>query len=133
MSYNLLVVDDSALMRQMIKRVIAMSGVEVGAVFEAADGLEAIAVLGREWIDVVFADLHMPRMSGIQLVERMSADNLLVTTPVVIVSSDRSQTQMEQLKAKGIRAYIEKPFKPETFRDVVADVLASHRGGSHAR
>ncbi len=65
----------------------------------------------------------MPEMNGIELVERMSKDAMLVSTPVVIVSSDQRETTIEALKTRGIRAYIKKPFRPESFRDVVNDIL----------
>ncbi|MDD5308939.1 MAG: response regulator [Deltaproteobacteria bacterium] len=123
MSYSILIVDDSATIRSVIKRSIGMTGIDVGAVHEAANGLEALEVLGREWVDIVFADLNMPEMNGVELVERMFEDSMLVSTPVVIVSSDHNQRTIDGLKERGIRAYIKKPFRPENFRDVVGEVL----------
>ncbi|MBN2799454.1 MAG: response regulator [Deltaproteobacteria bacterium] len=119
MSYSVLIVDDSPLIRSMVLKSIAMSGLEILASFQAANGLEALEILREQWIDVVFADLNMPEMGGIELVERMSADSLLVSVPVVIVSSVRDEAHIEALKRKGIRAYIKKPFRPESFREVV--------------
>jgi two-component system chemotaxis response regulator CheY len=130
MAYNILIVDDSNIIRAMVKKSIVMSGLAVGEVHEARDGVEALEVLASQWIDIVFADIHMPKMNGVQLVERMSRDNLLVSIPVVIVSSDRSQKQIEQLRVLGIRAYIKKPFRPESFRDTVAEVLEQAGGAS---
>ncbi len=123
MGYNILVVDDSAIIRKMVKKTISMSGMEVSSISEAGNGLEALKVLSENWIDLVFADIHMPEMTGVELVEKMSEDNMLVSIPVVIVSSDRSKTQMDRLKELGIRAYIKKPFRPENFRDTVAEVM----------
>jgi two-component system chemotaxis response regulator CheY len=123
MSYTILIADDSAIVRTMVKKSIGMAGLPVGKVFEAANGKEALEVLARNWVDIVFADLNMPEMGGTELVERMSQDSMLVTTPVVIVSSEQSQVKIDELKAKGIRAYIKKPFRPEGFREVVDKVL----------
>ena len=125
MSYNILVVDDSAIIRSVLKKTIAMSGLDVGEVFEGFNGLEALEVLSKEWIDIVFADLNMPEMSGMELVAKMSEDNLLVSIPVVIVSSERNESKIEELKQRGIRAFIKKPFRPENFRDVVTDVMSA--------
>lgn len=58
----------------------------------------------------------------------MSKDNLLVSIPVVMVSSDRSEARSARLKELGIRAYIKKPFRPESFRDVAQEVLESMGG-----
>ena len=129
MAYTILIVDDSKIVRTMVKKSIAMSGLETNEVFEAANGLDALEVLGQTWIDIVFADIHMPKMNGIELVQRMSKDNLLVSIPVVMVSSDRSKMHMDRLKDLGIRAYIKKPFRPESFRDAVEDVICTMGGG----
>lgn len=129
MGYNILIVDDSKIIRAMVKKNIEMAGLPVASIHEAGNGEEALAVMADAWIDVVFADIHMPRMNGIEMVERMSADNILVSIPVVMVSSDRSQAHIDRLNNLGIRAYIKKPFRPESFRDVVADVLETMGGG----
>jgi len=123
MSYRILIVDDSATIRAVIKRSIEMSGLEVAELHQAENGLEALEILEKQWVDIVFADLNMPKMGGVELVEKMSQDSLLVSTPVVIVSSDHNKSTIDELKSRGIRAYIKKPFRPENFRDVVSDVL----------
>jgi two-component system chemotaxis response regulator CheY len=123
MSYTVLVVDDSPTMRGMVKRAISMSGVDVGMVHEAGNGREALQLLAAHWIDVVFADLNMPEMSGFELVDRMADDRLLAATPVVIVSSEQSDARSAQLKGRGVAGYIKKPFRPELLRDVIHQVL----------
>jgi two-component system, chemotaxis family, chemotaxis protein CheY len=135
MSYAILIVDDSAIVRKMVRKSVGMSGIDVGTIYEAGNGREALAVLAANWIDIVFADLNMPEMNGMELVEKMAEDSLLVSTPVVIVSSEQSETRIAELKSRGIRAYLKKPFRPEGFRAVVHDVLGGadpSRGGSHA-
>jgi two-component system chemotaxis response regulator CheY len=123
MSYTVLIVDDSAIVRTMVKKSIGMAGLPIGTILEAANGKQAMEILRQQWVDIVFADLNMPEMNGTELVEQMSKDSVLVATPVVIVSSEHSQAKIDELKAKGIRAYIKKPFRPEGFREVVEGVL----------
>lgn len=123
MGYEVLVVDDSATIRSMVKKSIALSGLQVNQVHEARNGQEALRVLREKWIDIVFTDLHMPEVDGIELVERMNADQILVGVPVVVVSSDRSQEHLDRLRKLGVRAYIKKPFRPESVRDVVLGLL----------
>ena len=125
MSYSILIVDDSAIVRTMVKKAVAIAGLDVRQVHEAANGKEALAVLGRTWIDVVFADINMPEMTGTELVRRMKADPALASTPVVIVSSEQSQIRIDELKACGARAYLKKPFRPEQFREVVEKLLGT--------
>ncbi len=86
-------------------------------------------MLSGQWIDIVFADLNMPEMSGAELVKKMAEDNLLVSIPVVIVSSERNQERIDELRQLGIRAYLRKPFRPESFREVVQEVLGPAQGG----
>lgn len=125
MSYSILVVDDSPLIRRMIKRSIGISNLDVGMVHEAGNGKEALQVLANHWIDLVLADINMPEMNGIEMVEQMSRDDLLGKIPVVIVSTERSEARMEHLKQLGVRGYLTKPFTPEEIRDVMLSLLTS--------
>ncbi len=129
MGYNILVVDDSATIRAVIGKTLGLAGVPVTQLYEAGNGREALEVLGAQWIDLVFADINMPEMNGIEMVERMSADGMLGTIPVVMVSTDGSRTRIEELLARGIRAYVRKPFTPEVIRKVVNEVLGGSHGG----
>ncbi len=64
MSYRVLIVDDSSVVRHMVRRALSIAGIEADPVFEAGNGQEALAVLRENWIDIVFADINMPVMSG---------------------------------------------------------------------
>ncbi len=123
MSYNILIVDDSDIIRSVIKKSLLMSGLEVGNIFEAANGKEALQKLADEWVDIVFSDINMPEMNGLELIEKMSADQLLEKTPVVVISTERSQARIDRLTELGIRSYIKKPFRPEDLRDAVKTIL----------
>lgn len=123
MSYSSLIVDDSPIIRKMIRRALGMSGLDLGAVFEAGDGHEALTVLDREWVDVVLTDIHMPGMDGVELVETMAKDTLLARIPVLVVSTERDGRRIAHLEALGIRGYLTKPFTPEQIRDAVAAAL----------
>lgn len=131
MSYNVLIVDDSAITRTIVKKSLKMCGMDLGTIHEAGNGREALEKLATEWVDVVFADINMPEMNGVELVEQMARDNLLVTIPVIIVSTERSETQMDALLQHGVRGYIKKPSRPEDFRAVLDSVFGT-AGGSHA-
>jgi two-component system chemotaxis response regulator CheY len=123
MSLKLLVVDDSSVMRRMVIRSLAMSGLPVSGLFQAESGAQALALMRREWVDIVLSDIHMPEMSGIELVEQMCADPLLSQIPVVIVSTERGEERLQHLKQLGIKGYLSKPFQPEHLGRVVRDIL----------
>jgi two-component system chemotaxis response regulator CheY len=127
----MLVVDDSPVTRKMVRRALGLCGLEVAEVIEAADGAEALEKLGQHHVDLVLADINMPVMNGIELVERMSRDPELCTVPVVIVATPMSQDRVEFVLDKGARAYLAKPFRPEALRDVVVQILGT-TGGPNA-
>jgi two-component system, chemotaxis family, chemotaxis protein CheY len=131
-SYTILVVDDSPIARAVLRKVIAMSGVDVGRVLEAGDGAEALEVLGRESVDLVLADVNMPRLGGPDLVRRLRATPALAGTPVVMVSSERSRARQDELRRNGVRAYLTKPCRPEQLREVLVAVLPGAAGGPRA-
>ncbi len=123
MSYSILVVDDSPLIRKMMKRSLGLSSLQLGTIYEATNGREALAVLEREWVDVVLADIHMPVMSGTELIELMSKDQIMGKIPVVVVSAERSEPAIDHLKKLGICAHLMKPFTPEQVLETVNRVL----------
>lgn len=123
MAYNILIVDDSAIVRAVVRKTLGLTGVAIGEIQEASNGQEALDKLEKSWVDIVFADINMPVMTGIELVDRMIERNILKTSPVVIISTERSETRMAELRAKGVSAYLNKPFTPECLRDVITQVL----------
>ncbi len=129
MALQILVVDDSPVTRKMVRRAIGLCGLAVGEVFEAGDGAEALRQLGAHPVDLVLADINMPVMNGMELVERMSADPALARVPVVVVATPMSEQRIERLLDIGARAYLAKPFRPEALRDLVLEILG--RGGHH--
>ena len=129
MSLDVLVVDDSAIVRSVVRKVLALTGIDIGQVHEAGDGQEALRVLRRAPVGLVLADVNMPRMSGVELLAEMRRDPALLKIPVVIVSSDRTEPRIEELHRTGARAYVTKPFRPEQLGEVLSDVLG---GGRHA-
>ncbi len=130
MGLDMLVVDDSPVTRKMVRRALGLCGLEVD-VLEASDGAEALEKLSHHHVDLVLADINMPVMNGIELVERMSKDPSLSAVPVVIVATPMSQDRVEHVLDKGARAYLAKPFRPEALRDVVVQILGTP-GGTHA-
>ena len=97
----------------------------------AGNGLDALKILEDDWIDLVLADLHMPEMTGIEMIEEMAKRDMMAGVPAIIISSDHSQTRIDELSEKGIKAYLKKPFKPEELRDAMEDALGVKSGGSY--
>ena len=129
MAFNILIVDDSKIIRSMVERTIRISGVPVGEIFEAANGAEGLEVLNSQWIDLVMADINMPVMDGMAMLDKMHEQELLHAVPVVIVSTEGSETKIEKLWRQGIKAFIRKPFTPEAIRSVIRDILGEWTDG----
>ncbi|MBI5095374.1 MAG: response regulator [Candidatus Hydrogenedentes bacterium] len=122
MSLNILVVDDSITVRAVIAKTLEVAGVSVNCLYQAANGKEALDILAEQWVDLIFSDINMPIMGGVEMIEKLNADATLSCIPVIVVSTEGSATRMEELKSKGVRAYIRKPFTPEMVRKVVDDI-----------
>lgn len=123
MSLNVLIVDDSATVRAVIAKTLDLAGVPVARLYEAPNGKEALEILADHHVDLLFSDINMPVMSGVEMVDRMAALGLLGRIRVVVVSTEGSATRIEQLKSKGVSAYLRKPVAPEAIRKVVDNIV----------
>ncbi len=115
MAYNILIVEDSVPMRAVIKKIIRASGFNVGQIFEASNGREALDVLREEWLDLVLTDYNMPDMDGLELLDNMKKDDTFKALPVVVVSTEGSDKRVEEFLKMGAE-YIKKPFTPEEIK-----------------
>ena len=120
---SLLIVDDSVMMRAMIKRAANLSNVALGAIYEASNGAEALRVLEANDVDAVFTDVNMPVMTGIELLQAIEREARWPDLLKVIISTDGSTAHHEEATRLGARAYVEKPFKPEAIRAVLTSLL----------
>lgn len=123
MDLKILIVDDSPAMRGFIRRVLDMSGIGVEKYLEAGDGLEALSVLHENWVDAVLTDINMPNMDGEQLLRRMSGHEVFCGIPVLVVSTDRTESRMQRMLSMGAKGYVAKPFAPETLRSALEKSL----------
>jgi two-component system chemotaxis response regulator CheY len=119
---NILIVDDSAMMRAMIKRVVAMTDIAVGEVYEAANGAEALRTLEAHDIEVLLTDLNMPVMSGTELLRTVAADPRWRSLRRVIISTDGSARRRDEAAALDVRCYLEKAISPVVIRDVLTAI-----------
>jgi two-component system chemotaxis response regulator CheY len=120
---RILIVDDSAMMRKMIRRVFALVDVAIDEIFEAANGAEAIEVLeAHDDIDVLLTDINMPVMSGTELLREIAQRPKWRHMRRVIISTDGSAARRDEAAGLDVRCYLEKPFSPEVIRDVLNEV-----------
>ena len=95
MAYSVLIVDDSPVMRSFIRRVMTLSGFEVGECLEAANGEEALAQLSAHAVDVILTDINMPKMNGEELLRRLVADGRSARPcPTLVISTDATNERI---------------------------------------
>jgi len=123
MAFNILVADDSETMRAVIKKTVSMSGVPVGEFYEAGNGKEALAVLEEAWIDVILSDINMPEMGGVELLKKISEDEELRKIPLIFITTEASEARKEEARKLGVAGYVQKPFHPETIKNILYEVL----------
>lgn len=122
MALNVLVVDDSAVMRAMIIRTIELAGLPVSRVYEAADGAQGLAMLEEHQIDLGIVDINMPVMDGEEMIRRVRERPASAGVPLVVVSTEGSNTRIQRIEQQGV-LFVHKPFTPEVLRDVVTGLL----------
>ena len=118
MALNILVVDDSAVMRSIIIRTLKLAGVPMGEVSQASNGMEGLEVLKGRWVDLAIVDINMPLMNGEEMIDRIRQDPASSDLPIVVVSTEGSASRIDALRKKGVE-FIHKPFTPEHFRQTV--------------
>lgn len=110
MSQNILVVDDSASVRQQVSLTLKQSGFNV---FEAEDGVTGAERIRQGGIDCVICDVNMPNMNGIEMLKVVKADPSNKDLPVVMLTTEGSKDLIVQAKQAGAKGWIVKPFKAE--------------------
>ncbi len=131
MSFNLLIVDDSSSMRSVVKKIVGLSGIGVNRLLEAENGRRALEILGDNWVDAVMLDINMPEMNGLELLRKMSEDALLKNIPVVMMSTEASDTHVKTAIELGAKGFIRKPFLPEEVRKMLLGVLGFDEKGDY--
>jgi two-component system chemotaxis response regulator CheY len=124
---NCLIVDDSSVMRRMVRRTMELSEVPLGQVHEANNGREALDLLATTTVDVLFTDINMPVMNGADLLRALVKQPDAVRARVVI-STDGSEARRAEVLGLNVDWYLEKPLRPEVMRDVLSKVAERVHG-----
>ncbi len=121
MHCKVLVADDKATGRELVRTVLEDRGYTV---FEARDGVEALEVAHRIQPDLIILDLHMPGLDGFGVIKELRLDSNFATTPVVALTASAMQGDRQRALAAGFTGYISKPVSLKTLRSEVERLLA---------
>jgi two-component system, chemotaxis family, chemotaxis protein CheY len=117
-SFNILVVDDSAVMRSMIIRILRLTGLSIGEVYEAPNGKEGLRVLDDKWVDLALVDINMPVMNGEEMIDHIRQNQAIADLPIIVVSTESNIERVDSIRQKNVE-FVHKPFTPEVLRKTV--------------
>lgn len=123
METRVLIVDDSATVRKVVKRIITQAGFAIDSFSEARHGRDALEQIRQIMPSLVVTDINMPEMNGIELIEELKKDPALCAIPCVVISTEGSQEIIDQVLHLGIAGFIQKPFRPEELAPVLAPYI----------
>jgi two-component system chemotaxis response regulator CheY len=121
MSKTILIVDDSASLRQVVKLALSGAGYEV---IEACDGVDALGKLDGRKVHLIISDVNMPNMDGITLVKEVKLKAEYKFTPIIMLTTESQEEKKAQGQAAGARAWVVKPFQPAQMLAAVSKLIA---------
>ena len=123
MAKKILIIDDAASIRQIVKMVLTQEGFEI---VEASDGREALKLLLEQQFDLAISDVNMPNVNGIEFLHLLKNDekySLHKFMPVIMLTTEIGSDISEKGKAAGAKAWLVKPFQPAMLLDAVRKLL----------
>lgn len=120
MTKTVLIVDDSASLRQVVSITLKGAGYDV---VEGADGRDALTKLNGQKVHLVVSDVNMPNMDGITFVQEMKKLPAYKFTPVIMLTTEAGDAKKEAGKAAGAKAWMVKPFNPAQLLNAVSKLI----------
>lgn len=124
-----LIIDDSTVMRKVIERSLRNSGLNLSEILQASNGEEALEILRRDaasspGLSLILSDINMPVMDGVTFLEQRLRENLAEGVPVVMITTEGSESLVLRAIAAGAKGYICKPFTADQVRSRVLPLLS---------
>ncbi len=121
LAMDVLVVDDFATMRRILKNILKQIGFT--SLSEADNGKAALNMLKKQKFDLILCDWNMPEMSGLELLNEVRSDNELKDTPFIMVTAEAQKDNIIQAVQAGVSNYVVKPFTAETISEKLEKVF----------
>ncbi|MFT6589323.1 MAG: two-component system chemotaxis response regulator CheY [Rhodoferax sp.] len=116
MAKTILIVDDSASMRQVVGITLKAAGYDV---IEGRDGKDALTKLTGQKVHLIVSDVNMPNMDGISFVTEVKKLPAYKFTPIIMLTTETDETKKNEGRAAGVKAWVVKPFRPAQLLDAV--------------
>ena len=120
---QVLIVDDSSVMRKIVERSLRQAGIDSLVVFEAGSGVEGLEILKSRKLDLILSDINMPSMDGLEFVRQLRSRQVAVGVPVVMITTESSEEHVKQAIEAGASGYIRKPFTADQVKQRVVPLL----------
>jgi len=120
---DVLIVDDSAAIRKILRRVLQQAEIPLGNVYEAGDGAEAVESLKKQKVHLILSDINMPNMDGLQFLSTIKRHDEWRNVPVVMITTEGSQAKVLEAVQLGAVGYVRKPFTADQIKEKLAGVL----------
>jgi two-component system chemotaxis response regulator CheY len=120
MSKTILVVDDSASVRQVVGIALKGAGYEI---MEAVDGKDALSKLTGQKVHLIISDVNMPNMDGISFVKEVKKLPAYKFTPVIMLTTESQESKKQEGQAAGAKAWVVKPFQPAQMLAAVSKLI----------
>ncbi len=117
MKKKVLIVDDSAVMRKIVERSLRLAGLELESVSEAENGADALVLVKSNVFDMIFSDINMPKMDGLEFVRQLQGVESAQGVPIVMITTEGSQSRVMEALSLGAQGYIRKPFTPDQVKE----------------
>jgi len=121
---NVLIVDDSSVMRKIIERSLRQAGLDLSEVWEAGNGAEGLAALQKGSPDLILSDINMPVMDGLEFLKTLATVENAKGVPVVMITTEGSEARVVEALSSGAKGYLRKPFTAEQVKERVSPLLA---------
>ncbi len=120
MGKTIMIIDDSATLRQVAGTTLKKAGYEV---IEAKDGKDALEKLTGQKINLMVCDVNMPNMDGIEFLKAIKQNARYKFTPIIMLTTESQESKKQEGKAAGAKAWIVKPFKPEILLSAIEKLI----------
>lgn len=120
MAKTILIVDDSASVRQVVKIALTGAGYEV---IEGVDGQDALSKLTGQKVHLIISDVNMPNMDGITFVKEVKKLAAYKFTPVIMLTTESQESKKQEGQAAGAKAWVVKPFQPAQMLAAVSKLI----------
>jgi two-component system, chemotaxis family, chemotaxis protein CheY len=117
MIVDVLIVDDSAAIRKILKRMLDQAGLTLGKVVEAGDGIEALEKLKEQTVNLILSDINMPNMDGIQFLTEVKSRADSKHIPVIMITTEGGEAKVMEAVQLGASGYVRKPFTSEQIKE----------------